>query len=197
MKREKPKGQQEVVISYQKGRMVFEVGDREFYLTEEAAGKLFGRSVGIEFERLSGKDEDFGGIKSLGNFIKIARLMRKGLPYFSIAKAMNYSEQQVKEFYNFEVRRPRVEGFNVQSIENERQRQAADEMDFCREAQRPRALNETADPTPGEKFVDLLRVKTLQRQGKKNGEIADYLSLDRTAFDRFLEKNRQYLDLIP
>lgn len=60
---------QEIKISYEQDRMIFELGDRQFFLKEEQANFLFGRSVGVRFEQLrEGEKEDFSDLNT-SNFI--------------------------------------------------------------------------------------------------------------------------------
>lgn len=198
-KREKIKMEnpQEIKIRYEPGKMIFEIGDQKFYLTEETAGSIFGRSVGLEFERLHGQDDDFGGLRSLQTYVRVRRLLAKGLGMPEIARVLNCTQERVRQFYASERGRPQVESYNVNSLEIEREKQGREEMDYVREAPRPRALNEQEIPEPGEKFIDLQQIKNLQRQGMKNEKIADFLGVDRKEFDSFLEKNQRYLNLLP
>ena len=200
MKKEKSKGQQEaqaIQVHYEKGRMIFAVGGQEFFLSEESAGRIFGRPVGLEFERLAGADDNFGGLRSLENYVLIRRLLSKGLTLDLIAGVLNRSQEQVRAFYAAERARPHEGRYDINAVENERAAQAKEEMDFCMEARRPRAMNETEDPPVGEKFVDLLQVRSLQKQDMRSEKIASYLGLDEKEFSRFLEKNAKYLALIP
>lgn len=189
-------GPQEITIRYEKGRMIFEVGDREFFLTEAAAGSIFGRSVGIEFERLHGQDTDASELRSLSNFVKVQRLLRKGLNMDQVAKIFGATQEKLRQFYSKEVARPRVESWNINELENERKRQADAEMDFCREVPRPQALNEQEAPEPGEQFIDLRDIRNLRLQGKSDDRIAEHLGLDKKEFSKFLGLNYRYLDLL-
>jgi len=195
----KSKGQtvaQEIRISYAEGRMIFQVGDQEFFLSESTAGSIFGRPVQIQFEGLSGQDDTFGGLRTLPLYVRIQRLLAKGLGWPEIARVLNVGQEQARRFYAVERGRPRVESWNVNELENERKRQADLEMDFCKEARRDRALNETEAPEAGERFIDLLEIRNLRRQGKSDDRIADDLHLDRGEFRRFLDLNRPYLELV-
>ncbi|MGB7296812.1 MAG: hypothetical protein WBC70_14600 [Candidatus Aminicenantales bacterium] len=186
----------EVKIYYEKGKMIFSIGDREYFLTEETAGKIFGRSVGLEFERTRDQDDTFGGLRTLENYVRIRRLLTKGLGMDKVAKALGVPEAQVRQFYSAEVARPHLETWDANMIENERGRQAAEEMDFCREIPRPQALNEQEAPEPGERFVDLRDIRNLRLQGKSDERIAGALGLDKKEFGKFLDLNRRYLDLL-
>lgn len=199
MLKRKSKGQeepQEITVRYAAGRMIFEVGDREFFLTESAAGSIFGRSVGVELERIRGQGDDASELRSLQNFVKVQRLMRKGLDLPKIAVVLGVPEVQVRQFYSKEVSRPHVESWGPNELEIERKRQAAEEMDFCREAPRERTLSDQEPPTPGERFVDLLQIRNLRRQGMNDDRMAEHLKLDKGEFSRFMEKNKKYLDLL-
>ena len=200
MKKEKPKDRAEaqaIEVSYQPGKMTFRIGDREFFLLEETAGKLFGRPVQIQFEGLSGQDDTFGGLRTLENYVKIQRLLRKGLGVDMVAKVFNVTQEKLRAFYGAERAKPHVESWGPNELEIERQRQSDLEMDFVKEAPRPQALSEQELPAPGEKFVDLLQLRNLQRQGKSDEGIAGALGLDKKEFGKFLEKNQQYLNLLP
>lgn len=200
MKKEKSKDQaaaEEIRLRFEPGKMVFAIGNQEFYLTEETAGSIFGRPLGIEFERLSGKDDDFGGLRSLPNFVRVARLLSKGLGLPQIARVLGVPEERLRRFYSNETSRPRVESWNPNEIATERQRQAELEMDFIHEAPRVQELGSQAPPTPNEIFVNLLEVRNLRREGLSDQGIAGRLHLDPGEFFRFIELNRRYLDLIP
>jgi len=199
MKKEKPKDRAEaqaIEVYYRPGEMVFRIGDREFFLTEETAGRMFGRPVQIQFEQLSGQDDTFGGLRTLPLYVRIQRLLAKGLGWPEIARVLNVGQEQARRFYAVERGRPRVESWNVNELENERKRQADLEMDFCKEARRDRALNETEAPEAGERFIDLLEIRNLRRQGKSDERIADELHLDKKEFSKFMDLNRRYLDLL-
>ena len=199
MKKEKPKDRTEaqaIEVYYQPGKMTFRIGDREFFLLEETAGKLFGRPVQIQFEGLSGQDDTFGGLRTLENYVKIQRLLRKGLGVDMVAKVFNVSQEKLRAFYGAERAKPHVESWGPNELEIERQRQSDLEMDFVKEAPRPQALSEQELPAPGEKFVDLLQLRNLQRQGKSDERIADELHLDKKEFSKFMDLNRRYLDLL-
>lgn len=182
---EEPK---KIELRFEPECLIFSVGGEEFFLSRADALLLFGQDIANEFETAA-----FGGLRTLSNFVKIQRLMKKGLNYSQIGKVLNHPESKIKEFYGHEMSRPRVERFNINAIENERQKQAAMEVDFVREAPRPRSMNEQEDPKPGEKFVDLLRVKNLMGEHIKTERIADHLGLDRKEFEKFMEKNQRYL----
>ena len=199
MKREKSEDQaaaQAIEVYYQPGKMIFRIGDREFFLLEETAGKLFGRPVQIQFEGLSGQDDTFGGLRTLENYVKIQRLLRKGLGVDMVAKVFNVTQEKLRAFYGAERAKPHVESWGPNELEIERQRQSDLEMDFVKEAPRPQALSEQELPAPGEKFVDLLQVRNLRRQGMNDDRMAEHLGLDKKEFGKFLDLNRRYLDLL-
>lgn len=61
---EKPESQ-EIKISYKQDRMIFELGDRQFFLKEEQANFLFGRNIGVRFEQLRADErEDFSDLNT-------------------------------------------------------------------------------------------------------------------------------------
>lgn len=61
---EKPEPQ-EIKLKFELGRLVFELGDRQFFLKEEQANFLFGRNVGIRFEQLRADErEDFSDLNT-------------------------------------------------------------------------------------------------------------------------------------
>lgn len=201
MKKEfKEKGQpreaQEIELFYQPGKMTFRVGGQEFYLLEEVAMKLFGRPVQIEFEKLAGRDESFGELKSLENFVRIQRLLAKGLGLDLIAKVLGRPQELIRSFFNAETNYP-SQSYDANSLELERQGQAAEEMDFIHEAQRPAEMADLTPSLPKLKFVNLLDVLNLRRQGLSDQGVGLRLGLDPAEFFRFLELNRRYLDLLP
>jgi len=187
-------GPKEIKVSYAAGRMIFEVGGQEFYLTEETAGKIFGRSV--ELERIRGQGDDASELRTLENYVRVQRLLRKGLGMDKVAKALGVPEDRVRAFYGKERAKPHVESWGPNELEIERQRQSDLEMDFVKEIPRPQALSDQELPAPGEKFVDLLQLRNLQRQGKSDERIADDLHLDKKEFSKFMDLNRRYLDLL-
>ncbi len=55
----------EIKISYERDRMIFELGNRQFFLKDEQASFLFGRNVGIRFEQLRADErEDFSDLNT-------------------------------------------------------------------------------------------------------------------------------------
>jgi len=191
-------GPQEITIRYAAGRMIFEVGGQEFFLTEGTANFLFGRNVQIEFERTHSQDETFGGLRSLSNFVRVRRLMTKGLRLPEIAVVLGVPEAQVRAFYATERAKPHVESWGPNEIEIEREKQSIAEMDFVREASREPTPLEQRDGKvePGERFIDLRDIRNLRLQGKSDEGIALALGLDKKEFGKFLELNRRYLDLL-
>ena len=187
---------QEITVRHEKGKMIFAIGGQEFYMTEAVAGSIFGRSVGIQFERLRGQGDDVGELRTLENYVRVQRLLRKGLGMDKVAKALGVPEDRVRAFYGKERAKPHVESWGPNELEIERQRQSDLEMDFVKEIPRPQALSDQELPAPGEKFVDLLQLRNLQRQGKSDERIADDLHLDKKEFSKFMDLNRRYLDLL-
>ena len=56
---------QEIKFKIESGRMVFDMGDREYFLEEEQANFLFGRNIGIKFEQLKADEkEDFSDLNT-------------------------------------------------------------------------------------------------------------------------------------
>lgn len=188
----------EITIHYEPGKMIFETDGEAFYMSEETAGSIFGRSVGIEFERTRDQDETFGGLRSLENYVRIRRLMTKGLRLPEIAVVLGVQEARVRQFYATERAKPHVESWGPNELEIERAKQAKEEMDFVKEADREPTLAEQKGGKIEleEKFVDLLQVRNLRRQGKSDEGIAAWLNLDKKEFGKFLDLNRRYLDLL-
>ena len=92
-------GPQEIKISYEQDRMIFELGDRQFFLKEEQASFLFGRNVGIRFEQLRADEkEDFSDLNT-SNFVAKYRAVNEF--YRNLQSAVKYlkiDEQRLKRW---------------------------------------------------------------------------------------------------
>ena len=202
MLRRKSNGQkepQEIRIRYEANRMVFAIGGQEFFLSKEACARIFDKGVAFEFERASAKGETLE--KSLSTYVRIGRLLRKGLGLPEVALVLGVPEPQVRQFYSAEIARPRVEknwDSNMIEIERERQAGSATEMDFVKERDREMTQAEQRDGAKilGEQFIDLRTVKNLRSQGMSDDKMAEHLGLDKKEFGKFLEQNRRYLELL-
>ena len=194
-KKEKSKMEspQEVKVGFEPERLIFSVGGKEFFLSRGDAVLLFGEEIKREFEAAG-----FANLRTLQNLVTISRLLKKGLGYSQISQAMGYPTEQITKFFSHENSRPRVETFDPNCFESERQRQA-EGMDFCREADREPTLAEQKDGKIefGQIFIDLAQVRSLQKQGKKDKEIASFFGVDREGFENWMKKNQQYLNLLP
>jgi len=193
-KKEKSKAQ-EIKIKYESKGMIFSVGEKEFYLPVEAANFLFGRGVQIQFEQLQ-SDQDFGELDSLSNYVLIHRLLRKGLDLSQISRLLKYPQEKVRKFNA--INQPFKVHFNRQNYLNETKRQSEIE-DNVQEVSRGLITIEEqikGKAILGKTFVDLKVVKNLQREGLNNKEIAERLKLDKKAFSIFLERNKEYLDVM-
>ena len=184
---------QEVKVGFEPERLTFSVGGKEFFLSRKDAVLLFGEEIKREFEAAG-----FANLRTLQNLVTISRLLKKGLGYSQISQAMGYPTEQITKFFSHEMSRPRVETFDPNCFESERLRQA-EGMDFVREADREPTLAEQKDGEIefGQIFIDLAQVRSLQKQGKKDKEIASFLGVDRKEFENWMKKNQQYLNLLP
>jgi len=92
-------GPQEIKISYEQDRMIFELGDKQFFLKEEQASFLFGRNVGIRFEQLRADEkEDFTDLNT-SDFVAKFRAVNEF--YGNLQEAAKYlkiDEQRLKRW---------------------------------------------------------------------------------------------------
>lgn len=95
---EKPKAQ-EIKFKIELGRMIFDLGDRQFFLKEEEANFLFGRNVGVRFEQLrEAEKEDFSDLNT-SDFIakfQVAHEFYGNLQ--GAAKYLKIDEQRLKRW---------------------------------------------------------------------------------------------------
>jgi len=201
MKEEKLKAQ-EIKISYEpgtaiydsedyeSGRMVFKIGDQEFYLEEKTASSLFGRNTQIKFEHIQGKDESMGGLNTLENYVLVMRLMKKGLNLELAAKILRHPSKKVKALIGLAQREKNY--FLPVKYDREWERQS-DKEDYVK-------ARTTGEERPGEKprerFIDLLMLSNKIRNGWGKKQLADFYQADEKSFNEFMEKNQKYLDLL-
>jgi len=189
MKKEK-KSQAQIKIRYEPDRMIFEVEGKEFFLNKETASFLFGRNVEIQFEALQGKDEDLGELATLENYVTVIRLMKKGLNLDHAALFLGYPQEKVRNFIGIVQRRKGYYDPNDFKKEMDRQANAEDYV------KRKSTGRERPGEEPGRAFIDLLILRNDLRKGLKNKQIAELFEVDEKDFDKFMEKNQKYLDLL-
>lgn len=198
----KPKAPKEIKISYEPGikifesgdykpgKMVFKLGDKEFCLEEKIACSLFGRTMQIKFEHLRGEDESMGELNTLENYVKVMRLMKKGLTIDQVARILGYSHKKVRAFIGIVQRKRNY--FSSTKYEEEWNHQSAEE-DYVKVKITGR---EEPGKEPGRKFIDLLVLRGDLRKGLSNKRIAELFEVDEKSFNEFMEKNQKYLDLL-
>ena len=183
----------EINVSFEPVRMVFSVGGVEFYLNRITAVRLFGVGIDREFEE-AGENDGLGNLK---NFVRIGRLLGKGLDYASIGKVMGFPPDRIRAYYSRLIGTPALEKpWGVNEYHNELTRQTADEMDRVPEPSRPAMMGEREAPEPGSRLLDLRHVRRLQAEGLAGGKLAAALGVDPDGLTRFLELNQKYLDLL-
>ena len=191
-KEEKPKTSkaQEIKIRYEPDRMIFEIEGKEFYLNRGTASFLFGRNVEIQFEDLQGEGEDLGELATLENYVTVIRLMKKGLNLDHAARFLGYPQEKVRNFIGLIQRKKGYYDPNDFKKEMDRQANAEDYV------KRKSTGRERPGEEPGRAFIDLLILRNDLRKGLKNKQIAELFEVDEKDFDKFMEKNQKYLDLL-
>jgi len=92
-------GPQEIKISYEQDRMIFELGDKQFFLKEEQASFLFGRNVGIRFEQLRADEkEDFTDLNTSDFVAKFHAVNDFYRNLQGAAKHLKIDEQRLKRW---------------------------------------------------------------------------------------------------
>lgn len=143
-----------------------------------------------KFKDLAGEGKDLRELNTLENYVKIIRLMRKGLTVGYVAKHLNYLAQDIRAFIG-KVNNDKNYFLQVQ-FEAEYERQAAAE-DYVK----AKTTGETPPgEEPGRKFIDLLILRNDLRKGLTNKQIAELFQADEKSFNQFMEKNQKYLDLL-
>jgi len=89
----------EIKIIYERDRMIFELGSEQFFLKEEQANFLFGRSVGVRFEQLrEGEKEDFSDLNTSNFIAKFTASYEFFGNTQSAAKYLKVDEQRLKRW---------------------------------------------------------------------------------------------------
>lgn len=185
MKKEEKPQAQEIKIRYEPDRMIFEVEGKEFYLNAGSAAFIFGRNVEKKFEDLQGLGEDLGELNTLENFVRLQRLMKKGLVLAQIGQVMGYPWEKIREFNGLVTRKKNY--FDPNDFEREMNRQA--DADYVKE-------KSVGHKKPGKKFIDLLVLRNDLRKGLTSKQIAELFEVDEKSFNEFLKKNQKYLDIL-
>jgi len=190
-KEEKPKMSkaQEIKICYEPDRMIFEIEGKELYLNKGTASFLFGRNVEIQFEDLQGEGEDLGELATLENYVTVIRLMKKGLTLDQAGQILGYSQEKVRNFIGIVQRRKNY--YDPNDLEREMDKQADEDY-----VKRKFTGKERPGEEPGRAFIDLLILRNDLRKGLKNKEISELFEVDEKDFERFMQVNQKYLDLI-
>jgi len=174
---------------YKLGKMIFELGDKEFYLGEVTASFLFGRSIQRKFEHLQEEDESMGELNTLKNYVTVIRLMKKGLNLDHAARFLGYPQEKVRKFIGLIQRKKNY--YDPSDFERETNNQSDEDY-----VKRRRTGRERPGEEPGKVFIDLLILRNDLRKGLKNKEISELFEVDEKDFDKFMEKNQKYLDLL-
>ena len=90
---------QEIKFKIESGRMVFDMGDREYFLEEEQANFLFGRNIGIKFEQLRADEkEDFSDLNTSDFLAKFSVAHEFYGNFQDAAKYLRMDEHRLKRW---------------------------------------------------------------------------------------------------
>lgn len=93
-------GPQKIDFRFDSERMIFEVGDKEFYLSRDKANFLFKRNVELEFEKVNNQDEDFSAFETLEALSLFSFHSRRRMPIREIAEELNFPVHKYVRWLN-------------------------------------------------------------------------------------------------
>lgn len=172
MKSEKEKqvGLEKVDISFALGKLIFRIGEKEFYLDENTARFLFGCKTEIEFEKLSGLHETFEEFSTDDFLAKFETCWTHFGDAHEVAEFLHVDEKKLRRWIgesrgwrNDRLRRGPEIGNSIEKYRKELF------PEITGERERPIKLN-------------LKKVATMMKEGKKLNEIASELGEPWEAF---------------
>jgi hypothetical protein len=183
-------GPVEIKIRFDPAGVFLLAGEDEFFIPTSAAVALFGEGIRKQFE----ESDIPAGLRTLENFVRIQRLMQKGLTMDQVADVLGFPAAVVRKFYADEIALGTRRTFGRIPIENEWNRQGADGADVVRERPRPREIHEKEAAEPGYRFIRLHEVRL--NEGRTVAEIAEDLGVETAGLELWIRHNRKYLDMI-